>query len=58
MLPIEVKLSATSRPAMATTIRTFQEDLGTEAGSGPVVHGGDVRLPLAPRVLAIPYTAI
>jgi predicted AAA+ superfamily ATPase len=55
LIPIEVKLSATPRPAMAISIRTFQEDLGAKAGPGLVIHSGDVRLPLAPKVLALPF---
>ena len=39
-IPIEVKLSATPRPAMAQAIRTFQKDLGVKAGPGFVVHPG------------------
>src|ERR1039458_9446753 len=58
LIPVEVKLSATPRPAMATGISTFQEDLGRQAGRGYVVHGGDVRLPLAPRITAIPFAGI
>jgi predicted AAA+ superfamily ATPase len=58
LIPIEVKLSATPRPAMASGIRAFQEDLGEKAGSGFVIHPGDVRLPLAPNVVALPFTAL
>jgi len=54
LVPVEVKLSSTPLPAMATAIRTFREDLGNKAGPGFVVHGGDLRLPLAPSVTAIP----
>jgi len=54
LVPVEVKLSSTPLPAMATAIRTFREDLGSKAGPGYVVHGGDLRLPLAPSVTAIP----
>ena len=54
LIPIEVKLSATPRPAMASGIRTFQEDLGAKAGKGFVVHPGNVHLPLAPNVVALP----
>jgi predicted AAA+ superfamily ATPase len=43
--PIEVKLSATPRPAMANAILTFREGLGEKAGPGYVVHPGAVRLP-------------
>jgi predicted AAA+ superfamily ATPase len=57
-IPIEVKLSATPRPAMASGIRAFQEDLGDKAGQGFVIHPGDVRLPLAPRVVGVPFTEL
>ncbi len=55
LIPIEVKLSATPRPAMASTIRVFQRDLGETALPGYVVHPGDIRLPLGQRVTAIPF---
>lgn len=58
LVPVEVKLSSTPLPAMAAAIRTFREDLGSKAGPGYVVHGGDVRLPLAPSVTAVPYTEL
>ena len=58
LLPIEVKLSATPRPTMASAIQTFQEDLKAKAGPGYVVHPGDVRLPLAPSVVALPFGEI
>ena len=55
LVPIEVKLSATPRPAMATSIRTLQKDLGPEAAPGYVVHPGDIRLPLGPGATALPF---
>ena len=55
LVPIEVKLSATPRPAMAAAIRTLQQDLGTAALPGYVVHPGDIRLPLGPGVTALPF---
>jgi len=55
LIPIEVKLSATPRPAMASGIRAFQQDLGEKAGPGFVIHPGDIRLPLAPKVVALPF---
>jgi uncharacterized protein len=58
LIPIEVKLSATPRPAMANGIRAFQADLGEKAAGGFVVHPGDVKLPMAPRVTALPYGAL
>jgi hypothetical protein len=55
LIPIEVKLSATPRPAMADAIRTFQLDLGEKAAPGYIIHPGDIRLPLAPGVTALPF---
>ncbi len=58
LIPIEVKLSATPRPVMASGIRAFQQDLGSQAGTGFVIHPGDVRLPLAPKVIALPFSGL
>jgi len=55
LVPIEVKLSATPRPAMPAAIKTFQKDLGDKSMPGYVVHPGDVRLPLGPGVTALPF---
>jgi hypothetical protein len=55
VIPIEVKLSATPRPAMANSVLTFRQDLGKKAGPGYVVHPGQIRLPLAPNVAALPF---
>jgi hypothetical protein len=55
LVPIEVKLSSTPRPAMADSICAFRRDFGKTAAPGFVVHPGDVRLPLAPGVTAIPF---
>ena len=55
LVPIDVKLSATPRLAMASAIRAFQKDLGEKAMPGYVVHPGDVKLPLAPGVTAMPF---
>lgn len=54
LVPIEVKLSATPRLAMANAIRTFQKDLGSSAMPGYVVHPGDIKLPLGSSVTALP----
>ena len=43
LVPIEVKTSATPRPAMASGIVAFRELLGTKAAPGYVVHAGEVR---------------
>ena len=55
LVPIEVKLSATPRPAMAAAIRRFRSDLGGAAMPGFVVHPGDIRLPLGPDATALPF---
>jgi hypothetical protein len=56
LIPIEVKLSATLHPLMAGSILAFQKDIGGEADSGFVIHPGDSRLPLAPRVMGVPFS--
>jgi len=58
LVPIEVKLSATPRPAMASAIKTFQKDFGRRALPGYVVHPGDTMLPLTPGVTALPFAAL
>ncbi len=55
LVPIEVKLSATPRPAMAAAVQTFQKDFGDKAMAGYVVHPGDITLPLGPGVTALPF---
>lgn len=55
LVPIEVKRSATPRPAMAAAIKTFQKDMGSRALPGYVVYLGDIRLPLGPAVTALPF---
>jgi len=55
LISIEVKLSATPRPAMARNLTTFQKDLQDRAAPGYVIHPGEVRLPLAPGVTALPF---
>lgn len=58
LVPIEVKLSATPRPAMAGAIKTFQQHLGDQAAAGFVIHPGDLRLPLAPAITALPFAEL
>ncbi|BBO86514.1 hypothetical protein DSCO28_70800 [Desulfosarcina ovata subsp. sediminis] len=55
LTPIEVKLSATPRPAMASAIKTFQKDFGDQSLPGYVIHPGDVTLPLGPNITALPF---
>jgi len=56
LFPVEAKLSATPRPPMAAGIAAFQRDMGGQAGDGYVVHSGEMRLPLAPGVTAVPFS--
>jgi len=58
LVPLEVKLSATPRPPMAASIRTFRRDLGDQAAPGFVVHPGDVRLPLGDGTIALPFAEL
>jgi len=58
LIPIEVKLSATPRPAMAASIKVFQQDYGDKALPGYVIHPGDIRLPLGPGVMALPFAEL
>jgi predicted AAA+ superfamily ATPase len=58
LVPIEVKLSATPRPAMAACIEAFQKDFGKSALPGYVIHAGDVRLPLGAGVTALPFSEL
>jgi hypothetical protein len=55
LIPLEVKLSATPRPAMAEGIKIFQQDFAPKASSGFVVTPGNVRLPLGQKISAIPF---
>ena len=55
LVPIEVKLSATPKPAFASSIKMFRQDYGDRVLPGYVVHPGDVRLPLASGVTALPF---
>jgi predicted AAA+ superfamily ATPase len=57
IVPIEVKLSSTPRPAMAAGILALRRDLGDRVAPGYVVHGGTIRLPLAPGVVSLPAFA-
>ena len=58
LVPLEIKLSATPRPAMAAGISTLREALGPKVAAGYVIHPGDVRLPLAPHVTALPFAKL
>ena len=55
LVPIEVRQSATPRPAMASGIRTLRQDLGDACLPGYVIHPGDIRLPLGEGATALPF---
>jgi predicted AAA+ superfamily ATPase len=55
LIPVEVKLSMTPRPAMASSIHAFRKDFGNKARPGYVVHPGEARLPLGDGVTAWPF---
>ncbi|MDS4032297.1 MAG: ATP-binding protein [Candidatus Contendobacter sp.] len=58
IVPVEVKLSATPRPAMAAGILALRQDLGETVEAGYVIHPGEIRLPLAPGVQALPFAEL
>ncbi len=58
LVPIEVKLSGTPRPAMASSLKTFQKDFHDRCLPGYVVHAGQVTLPLGGGVTALPFTSL
>jgi hypothetical protein len=58
LIPIEVKLSATPNPSMASGIITFRKDFGKKAAQGYLIHPGDVLLPLGEKVTALPFCAL
>ncbi|MDS4019786.1 MAG: ATP-binding protein, partial [Candidatus Competibacter sp.] len=55
IVPVEIKLSATPRPAMAAGILALRQDLGEKVEPGYVIHPGEIQLPLAPGVRALPF---
>jgi hypothetical protein len=44
--------------SVAGGIKTFRKDFGARAAPGYVIHPGDVRLPLAPEVMALPFAEL
>jgi hypothetical protein len=43
---------------MAAGIAPFQRDFAAKALPGYVIHPGEVRLPLAPGVMALPFAEL
>ena len=58
LIPIEVKLSATPRHAMATSIAVFQRDLLNKSAQGFLIHPGNLQSPLGTGVMALPFAQI
>ncbi len=58
LIPIEIKLSSTPRPEMAKEIIVFQRDFKEKALPGFVIHSGDITLPLAQGVTALPISRL
>lgn len=58
LYPLEVKATATPRPSMASGISSLRKDLGEKMGKGYVIHMGELTLPLAPGIEAIPLTQL
>jgi predicted AAA+ superfamily ATPase len=58
LVPIEVKLSATPRSAMASALKTFQRDFGDKVLEGYVVHPGNITLPLGSGIKALPFAEL
>ena len=64
LIPIEVKLSATPRPEMASAIASFRKDftlnstLSDRVAPGYVVHPGNTLLPLGGGTLALPLAML
>ena len=43
---------------MAKGIEAFRADFGRKAVPGYVVHPGDIRLPLGPHAVALPFAEL
>lgn len=58
LIPIEIKLSATPRLEMASSIARFRKDFGDRALPGYVVHPGNTLLPLGAGTHALPFAML
>ncbi len=58
LIPLEVKLSSTPTPAMASGISSFRSALGSRATRGYVVPPGTQHLPLGLNADALPFGAL
>jgi predicted AAA+ superfamily ATPase len=58
LIPIEAKLSATPKPTMAPGILAFRKDFPKKAEKGYIIHPGDMKLSIAPNVLAVLFAGL
>ena len=58
LVAIEAKASSTPKRRMASGIEALRESVGAKVAKGLVVHGGTVRLPLAPGIEAVPLSEL
>lgn len=58
LVPVEVKATATPRPAMSSGLLSFASDYADRTDRGWLVHLGSSVLPLAPGVTAVPITEL
>ena len=58
LIPIEIKLSATPRPSMARSIKSFLRDMGGTVAPGYVVDPGYMQLSLGSDVTSLPFASL
>jgi hypothetical protein len=58
LIPIGAKLSATPRLTMAPGILAFRKDFSKKAERVYIIHPGDMKLSIAPNVLALPFAGL
>lgn len=58
LVPVEVKQTATLRPAMASGLVSFMADYADVTDKGWLVYLGNTILPLAPGVVAMPFAEV
>lgn len=58
LIPIEVKAISTPKAKMASGIISLQKDMKKPVRNGYVIHLGDMQLPLAEKVKALPFSQL
>jgi hypothetical protein len=56
--PVEVKQTATPRPAMASGLVSFMADYPDKTDRGWLIHLSNAFLPLSPNVTAAPFAEL